>query len=214
MSTGKNEYGDNRRSLLGEFSAAHRKEFEIWKDRTFEESTQSQAQMRDHQLFEENNLEQKLIAEKEAIGHMSQNLPSYSLSYESTTYAKDRYEEIMANYEESKVQLDIKYSNIRDNIRDNSETLQEAFTDEAMPPVWEAEPETADLEQLGVIDYQSEFNISADITYQSTFTTYEDDRNPFTEDWESSHYEGDFIAPDNGNDNSSDNGNDGGGRRM
>jgi len=212
MSGDENESGNNRRSILGEFSAAHRKEFEVWKDRTFEESTTSQVQMRDHQLFEENNLKQKLIAEKEAIGHMSQNLPSYAKSYDSPTYAKNRYQEVMAHHEESKVQLDIKYSNIRDNIRDNSQTLEDVFTDEAMPPVWEAEPATQDLEQLG-IDTQVEFNLSADINYysESVGYDYDPDANPFTEEFNLSSYgEDDFLAPDDGNDN----GNDGGGRGM
>lgn len=215
MSAHGNGSGDNRRSLLGEFSAANIREFEIWKDRDFKETRDAQIQMRSENLFEKNNAKQLRDAELDALKHNNNHLPSYDISGGSAKNNSDRYDSIMQRHTASLEQLDIKYSDIRDNIRENGVTLQDEFSDQSTLPMIEPEPATSDLEQLG-IDTQYEFNSasSSDGDYYGASVGYDynDSANPFTEDWESSHYEGDFRA-DDGNDNGNE-GNDGGGRGM
>ena len=210
MSSDGDKGSDNERSsLLGEFSAAHKKEFELWRDRDFDQTVKSQMEMETERLFEENNLKQRKDAELDNLGNKHENLPSYSLSHDSSTDINDRYEDIMARYETDKFQQDVKYVNIRDNIRENGETLSGEFEAKAEVPDLEKEATSVDLEQLG-IDTAYEFNSVADANYYGSSASYDFNENadPFTEDYDS-HYEGDFTVDDDGNDNGND-GNDGG----
>jgi len=207
-----NGNGDERRSLLGEFSAAHKKEFEIPYDRDFDQTIKSQMDMEKERQFEQNNLEQRKEAELDNLDHKHENIPSYGLSHDSSTELNDRYEDIMTRYEADQYMQDVKYSNIRDNIREDGETLIGEFEAQVEEPVWENETAVVDFEQLG-IDTTYEFNNASDADYygDSVGYDYNEYTDPFTDDYDS-HYEGDFTVDDDGNDNGNDGNN--GGRSM
>jgi len=196
--------GGERRSMLGEFSAAHKREFEIKYERDFDQTVESQMEIEAERQFEENNLKQRKVAELDSIGHSNENVPSYGLSHDSETSNIDRYNEIMERHQEGLELLDAKYTDIRDDIRGNGETLSDDFGAQVEVPVWEPETTAVDFEQLG-IDMSFEYNSVTDANYHGNSVGYDynEHANPFSDDY-SSHYEGDFTIDDDGNDTGND----------
>lgn len=207
MSGGADKGDDGaRRRLLGEFSAAHKKEFEIPQDRDFEQTVKAQTDMNAEYEYERNNLEQRFEAELDTLAHKSEPAPSYDVSGRSVESDNDRYRDITERHETGKYLADVKYSNIRDQIRDNGVTLSDEFETLVLPPREEYEASASDLEQMG-IDTQSVFNSSADADYYGHDKGGEflDSEIDF-DDGYGSHYEGDFTIGDGADEN--DNGND------
>lgn len=205
MSSGTdNGSDDDRRSLLGEFSAAHKKDFEIPYDRDFDQTIKSQMDMETERLFEQNNLEQRKEAELDNLGNKHENIPSYGLAHDSNTDISDKYEDIIARYKADQFSQDVKYSNLRENIRFTGETLSGEFEAQVEEPVWEGEVATVDFEQLG-IDTTVEFNSAVDDNYYGNSVGYDYDEfsDPFADDY-NSHYEGEFIVDEDSNDNGND----------
>jgi len=196
--------GDNeneRRSILGEFSAAHKKEFEIPLDRDFEQTTDAQLEMDDERQYEINSLDQRLEAEKDSLAAQNPYVPTYGLTPEYSVDLVEKYTDMMNRYEKGREQVDVKYTNMRDQIRENGVTLSDEFEAQVPEPIEEHDTSQTDLQQLG-IDVQYDFNSVSDHDYYgresaSDFTDYD---YSYDESY-GSHYEGDFSVSDNGNDN-------------
>jgi len=190
---------DERRSILGEFSAAHKKDFEIPQDRDFKQTKDAQLEMNDERQFEVNSLKQRLDAEIDDLAAKTQNTPTFSLSNDYSVDQVDQYNEIISRYEGNSELVEVKYTNIRDQIRDNGVTLVDEFENIAAEPLDEIETSLTDLEQLG-IDTQNEFNIESDTDYyrHESANDFIEPNHNYDENY-GSHYEGDFDFNDNGN---------------
>lgn len=197
-----NGNGDNRYSLLGQFSAAHMKEFEIPMDRDFEQTTGAQIQIGDQHQYEVNTFKQNFEIQKDSLGAQNPYVPRYELGHSGAIETKDRYNEIVTRHERNLEQVHVKYSNLIDQTRENGVTLSDEFTASVPEPIETLESSYTNFTELG-IETTADFNSSADVDYYGAESAGEcyDTSYDYEQNY-GSHYEGDFIAPghDNGND--------------
>ena len=220
MSGGEAGGGDDRRSLLGEFSKSITPRHEVVMERDF--TLTHQDELAADQAFNHRikNLDQKWIADRDALSANPDSVPTFDYDRQASRDVWSEYKNLQSTYERDKDAIQTEYDLLKDSIRDNGEPLADMFEskaeqmieDEIDPLMDEYASKSEDIDQLGV-DLHDSFNSSVDADYQgaSLGYDYDPDANPFTEEFNLSSYcEDDFIAPDDGNDN----GNDGGGRGM
>lgn len=210
--SGASKSGDDaRRSILGEFSAAHQRDFEQDIERDYDDTLKAQLEMSSEQLFEKNNLKQRLTAELDALGYNPENVPTYSLSNESLSGNKDRYEETMTQNADRVDLLEDKYIGIRDTIRENGETLSDQFSETLKADDIAVSVTGSDLDGLGV-DAITPSNASADANYYGTDPgySYDEHADPFVDDYSSYSADDTFECDGGIDDTGNDEGNDGG----
>lgn len=214
--------GEERRSLLGEFSTSITPRHEVEMERNFKLTHQDELaadQAFNHHM---NNLDQKWLADRHALSASPDAVPTFDYERQASRDVWSEYENLQATYQHDKEAIETEYDLLKESIRDNGEPLVDVFEaeaeqiieDELDPVMEEYRSKSETIDELGAdIDRIYAFNSSADQDYygDSVGYDYDPDTNPFTEEFNLSYYgEDDFLAPDNGNDN----GNDGGGRGM